>query len=50
MYEAMHAHWRKFGPPVHISVAAYIGITKNVKKATASDIQQKYVGPGGFIH
>ena len=24
----MHRHWREFGPPVHMAVAAYLGLTK----------------------
>jgi hypothetical protein len=24
----MHKHWREFGPPVYIAVAAYLGIAK----------------------
>ena len=27
-YVAMHRHWREFGPPVHMAVAAYLGLTK----------------------
>lgn len=27
-YYAMHRHWREFGPPVYISVAAYLELNK----------------------
>jgi len=27
-YFAMHRHWRAFGPPVHVAVAAYLGLAK----------------------
>lgn len=52
MYEAMHEHWRTYGPPVHITAAAFAGLKqKNTKRVTdPKEIERKYVGPSGFIH
>ena len=36
-YFAMHRHWREFGPPVHMAVAAYLGLTRPRGQALAGD-------------
>lgn len=35
-YNKMHEHWKKFGPPVHMAVGAYLGFGKDAKKNTES--------------
>jgi len=52
MYEAMHMHWKKFGPPVYIAVAAYLGLNKGgttTKNPDASGIA-KYAQANGIIY
>jgi hypothetical protein len=36
-YFAMHRHWRAFGPPVHMAVAAYLGLTRPRHQSLAGD-------------
>jgi hypothetical protein len=36
-YFAMHRHWRAFGPPVHMAVAAYLGLTRPQPPPLAGD-------------
>jgi hypothetical protein len=36
-YLAMHRHWREFGPPVHMAVAAYLGLAKSPARAADGD-------------
>lgn len=46
-YHKMHRHWRKFGPPVYMAVAGYIGLinleeevtTKGKKKKEGNKVQ-----------
>ena len=33
----MHRHWRDFGPPVHMAVAAYLGLTRPRQSPLAGD-------------
>lgn len=33
-YNAMLTHWGKYGPPVYMSVAGYLGLIKEDKKAS----------------
>lgn len=49
MHAKMHAHWKQFGPPVYMSVAAFMGYGKKTKKDDAREIG-KYAGKGGIIH
>lgn len=51
MYEKMHEHWKKYGPPVHITAAAFAGLKQKSRKVQdPTEIERKYVGPGGYIH
>ena len=48
----MHDHWREFGPPVHIAVAADLGLNKP-KRETPAEIgdfiaDMQAVAPGGW--
>lgn len=48
----MHRHWREFGPPVHISVAGFLGVTKPKKRAEpegdfAADMATLFPGGAG---
>jgi hypothetical protein len=36
-YFAMHRHWRAFGPPVHMAVAAYLGLARPRRQPLAGD-------------
>jgi len=36
-YFAMHRHWREFGPPVHMAVAAYLGLNRPRATTLAGD-------------
>jgi len=36
-YFAMHRHWREFGPPVHMAIAAWLGLTRPRRQPLASD-------------
>jgi hypothetical protein len=36
-YFAMHRHWRAFGPPVHMAVAAYLGLARPPHQPLAGD-------------
>jgi hypothetical protein len=33
----MHEHWAEFGPPVHVAVAAYLGLTKPKERRRIED-------------
>lgn len=49
MHAKMHAHWKQFGPPVYMSVAAYLGYGKKKTVKDTTEIR-KYAGPNGIIH
>ncbi len=36
-YFAMHRHWRAFGPPVHMAIAAWLGLTRPRSSPLAGD-------------
>ena len=36
-YFAMHRHWRDFGPPVHMAVAAWLGLNRPPPQTVAGD-------------
>lgn len=50
-YDAMHEHWRLYGPPVHIAVGAYLGFSKPKKKqGDLGDLVRMFAGSGGVIN
>lgn len=52
-YYAMLDHWKYNGPPVHMSVAAYLGLVKErpeeVKVGNLNDLAAMFSGSGGMI-
>lgn len=48
MYNAMQDHWAEFGPPVHISVAAFMGWKGNKKKKDGNGMPVKPGTGEGF--
>lgn len=50
LHHLMHQHWQEYGPPVYMSVAAYIGIGGKGKKTKGDigELMRKF--PGGRIN
>lgn len=49
-YAALQRHWLEFGPPIHASAAAYLGIAQvKPNRPAADDFEQFMQGlaPGG---
>lgn len=47
MYEKLHEHWSKYGPPVHIAAAAFMGF-KPKKQGRWEDLENMF-GSSGII-
>lgn len=53
-YNAMQRHWRANGPPVYMSVAGYLGLIKEDKKASTEygsldELEKMFGSTGGEI-
>lgn len=53
LHATMHKHWKRYGPPVYMSVAAYMGVGKvgeSKKQGDLGELMRKFAGNGGRIN